>query len=192
MEKELTFALKLLGLTRAELRTKMNFSIENKTNEINEINEIKYTTIYTDGACPNNGNGAKEASIGIFFGDNDSRNISSLFNMSNPTNNRAELYAILVALESSIGTVEICSDSQYAISCLTKWVNKWEKNDWKTASGKPVKNKEILIDIKERMKNRNIIFRHVSNFNHKIPKDKANKDHYGNYMADKLANDALL
>ncbi len=187
MDKELDYALKLLGITLSELRTKMYLTMEETNLEINK----KYITIYTDGACPNNGNGAKKASIGIFFGDNDSRNISSLLNISNPTNNRAELYAILIALENSTGSVEICSDSQYGISCLTKWMNIWEKNNWKTANGKPVKNKEILVDIKEKMKNRNIIFRHVSNFDHKIPKNKTNKDHYGNYMADKLANDAL-
>lgn len=185
MEKELQYALKLLNMTLSELQTKMYLTI----NE--EIELPQYTTIYTDGACPNNGNKATKASIGIFFGDNDSRNISSLLNISNPSNNRAELYAILVALENSSGSVELCSDSQYAISCLTKWIKNWQKNNWKTTTGKPVKNKEILIDIYEKMKNRNVRFRHVSNFNHKIPKNKTNKDHYGNYMADKLANDAL-
>ncbi len=183
MQTELDYALKLLGMTLSDLRIKM-------FKEYNQDKNIK--TIYTDGACPNNGQKAVKASIGIFFGDNDSRNISSLLNISNPTNNRAELYAILVALENSTGSVEICSDSQYAISCLTKWIQNWQKNNWTTKNGKPVKNKEMLIDIYEKMKNRNIQFRHVSNFNHQIPKNKTNKDHYGNYMADKLANNALI
>lgn len=181
LNDELNYALKLLGISHQQLKTKM----------LMETSNDEYTRIYTDGACPNNGFGANKASIGIFFGDNDKRNVSSLINMKNPTNNKAELFAILIALENSSGPIEICSDSQYAISCITKWSKKWEKDNWKTANGHPVKNKEIIIDIKEKIKNRSVIFRHVSNFDHKIPKNKTNKDHWGNYMADKLANEAL-
>lgn len=195
MERELKFALQLLGMSLSELRTKMifqNLAEDHETDDDECIQQIALTRIYTDGACPRNGFGAKQASIGIFFGDGDSRNISSLFNMENPTNNRAELFAILIALENSEGPVEICSDSKYSINCVTLWMEKWERNDWKTAGGKPVKNKELILDIKKRMENRHVKFRYVSNFDHKKPRDKTNKDHYGNYMADKLANDALL
>lgn len=184
MTEELKYALKLLGMSLEELRVKMILDIDIEKNNLNT------TTIYTDGACPDNGN-AKEASIGIFYGDNDDRNISSKMTLDNPTNNRAELFAILIALENSSGSLEICSDSQYAISCLTKWMKKWKQNNWKTANGFPVKNKDILCEIDKHLEKRSITFRHVSNYDHKKPKDKRNKDHYGNYMADKLANDAL-
>lgn len=196
MENELFFALKLLGLSLEELRTKMilnnsdGSSHSNSNSDDECILSTKYKTIYTDGACPDNGSGNR-ASIGVFFGDNDSRNISSKILIANPTNNRAELFAILMALENSVGPVEICSDSQYAIACVTKWIKNWKKNNWKTSTGKPVKNKEIIIQIDEKMKNRLVSFRHVSNFDHKKPTNKTNRDHWGNYMADKLANEAL-
>ncbi len=190
MEEELNYALKLLGISRQELKTKMLFD-HVSNDDSNDECLMSYTCIYTDGACPNNGFSAKHASIGIYFGDNDKRNISSIINMNNPTNNKAELFAILIALENSSGPVEICSDSKYAISCITKWSDKWEKDNWKTANGHPVKNKEIIMNIKEKMKNRHVLFRYVSNFDHKIPKNKTNRDHWGNYMADKLANEAL-
>ena len=50
--------------------------------------------VYTDGSCY--GNGAKESygGIGIFFGQNDPRNIGAPY-MDNPTNNRAESAAIV-------------------------------------------------------------------------------------------------
>ena len=194
MEQEYNYALKLLGMTRQELSTKMMLANTSNDDSGDECIQPSYQRIYTDGACPDNGFNAKYASIGIFFGDNDPRNVSSLFNMENPTNNRAELVAILVALENSSGFVEICSDSKYSIQCITQWSPKWEKNDWKTANGKPVKNKEIITQINKILQEREgqVKFRHVSNFDHKIPKNKTNKDHYGNYMADKLANDALI
>lgn len=167
----------------------MKSNITNITSDDECINN--YTIIYTDGACPNNGKGSKNIGIGIFFGDNDLRNISSKINTNNATNNRAELFAILYALENSTDNVEIRTDSQYSISCLTKWIKNWKKNNWKTANGTPVKNKELLIDIEKQMENRDIIFKHVSNNNHQKPSNKKDKDHYGNYMADKLANNAL-
>ena len=192
MEKEYNFALKLLKITREELQFKM--ILQHDDNESNDecIGQDK-ECIYTDGACPNNGRGANHAGIGVFFGDNDPRNISSLFMLDNPTNNRAELAAILMALEnSSKDNIEICSDSQYSISCITKWMSKWKSNGWKTANGKPVKNKDLIVNIdKELSKKRFISFRYVPNNDHKIPKDKRNKDHYGNYMADKLANEGI-
>ena len=194
MERELTFALKLLRLSREELRLKMLLHNPNTSEENDECIATRGQVIYTDGACPNNGCGAKHAGMGVFFGDGDNRNISAKLMLPNPTNNRAELMAILLALEACNSThIEICTDSQYSISALTKWIVNWKKNNWKTASGTPVKNKEILTRLdKELSKNRIVEFRHVSNNNHKKPKNKKNKDHYGNYMADKLANEALL
>jgi ribonuclease HI len=183
MEKEFLYALELLGLTREELKLKM----------LNQ--NTKYTTIYTDGACPNNGFNARYMSIGVFFGDNDSRNISSKITTSNATNNKAELMAILLTLQTinKEDNVEICSDSQYCINAINKWLSKWKKSNWLLSSGAPVKNKELFIQIDQELKKRpgSTQFRHVSNNNHKKPSNKANKDHYGNYMADKLANDAL-
>lgn len=33
------------------------------------------------------------------------------------------------------------TDSQFTINCMTQWIQNWKRNDWKTASGGPVKNK---------------------------------------------------
>lgn len=194
MEKELEFALDLLGITLEQLRLKMFLTNKNSIASDNDECVTTYSSVYTDGACPNNGFNATQAGIGVFFGDNDSRNISSRVNISNPTNNRAELMAILLALQTTTENLEICSDSQYCINAITKWMKNWKKNNWKSSSGTLVKNKEFFLQIDQELvkNNRHVVFRHVSNNNHKKPSNKHNKDHYGNYMADKLANDALL
>ena len=40
--------------------------------------------------------------------------------------------------------VVIGTDSMYAIKALTDWVVKWRLNGWKTLTGEPVKNKELI------------------------------------------------
>ena len=50
--------------------------------------------VYTDGACSNNGKRGALAGIGIFFGINDSRNVSKRIE-GKQTNNMAELTAII-------------------------------------------------------------------------------------------------
>lgn len=75
---------------------------------------------------------------------------------SRQTNQRAELTAILRALEIAPRhrDVTIFTDSRYAIDCVTVWFINWRRNNWKTASNKPVENKDlieaILVKIEER------------------------------------------
>jgi ribonuclease HI len=65
------------------------------------------------------------------------------------TNNTAELNALHSALsmaETEIAadrSVEVCSDSQYAIQCVRDWAPGWEKRGWKKAGGE-IKNLEII------------------------------------------------
>ena len=61
------------------------------------------------------------------------------------TNQRAELTAILRALEASDPgqTVRIYSDSRYSISCVTDWYRGWQRNGWRTRDG-PVKNRDLV------------------------------------------------
>jgi ribonuclease HI len=39
--------------------------------------------------------------------------------------------------------VNIYSDSKYVVQAINEWIKGWEKNGWKTASKKPVKNYEL-------------------------------------------------
>ena len=86
------------------------------------------------------------------------RNIGEPLEGTPQTNQRAELAAILRALEVAPldQKVMIITDSYYSIDCLTKWKNGWIRNGWKTAKGAPVLNQDlikgVLAKIEERKK----------------------------------------
>lgn len=70
------------------------------------------------------------------------------------TNNQMELLAAIYALEISQARgytkISITTDSQYVKDGITKWINGWVKNNWKTSKGKPVKNQELWKQLHER------------------------------------------
>jgi ribonuclease HI len=62
------------------------------------------------------------------------------------TNNRMELRAVLEALEGlPVGeAVDVVSDSRYVVDALSKWIHGWRRKGWRTASGDPVLNRELI------------------------------------------------
>lgn len=69
---------------------------------------------------------------------------------NNTTNNRMELSGLLHALktiEKSKGQIICCTDSQYVINCISKWLPGWKKNNWITSTKTPVLNKDLLEQI---------------------------------------------
>lgn len=67
------------------------------------------------------------------------------------TNNISELTAIIAALNYSVREkfplVVIVTDSQYCIQGISDWIDNWKTNNWRTAAGTPVKNKEQWVVI---------------------------------------------
>lgn len=64
----------------------------------------------------------------------------------NTTNNIMEITAVLEALKllKEECNVEIYSDSAYVVNAFNQgWIYNWQKNNWKTASKDPVKNREL-------------------------------------------------
>lgn len=61
------------------------------------------------------------------------------------TNNRMELMAAIMALESLKRRCEVCvtTDSQYVRHGIEQWIAKWRANGWRTASRQPVKNQDL-------------------------------------------------
>ena len=61
------------------------------------------------------------------------------------TNNRMELTAAVKGLESLTHPcdVEITTDSSYMKNGITTWIHNWKRNGWRTASKKPVLNKDL-------------------------------------------------
>lgn len=62
------------------------------------------------------------------------------------TNNRMELRAVLEALEGLPGgeQVEVISDSRYVVDALSRWIHGWRRKGWRTASGEPVLNRDLI------------------------------------------------
>ena len=100
--------------------------------------------VYTDGSCINNGKPNAKAGIGIYFGENDKRNVSMRI-PGKQTNNIAELSAIILAiliLKNETKQIVIYSDSIYAIKCFTTYGRKLESQGF--ISNKPIPNLEII------------------------------------------------
>lgn len=159
-----------------------------KRNQTKILPIKKSNFIYTDGSCLNNGSFQSLAGIGIYFGNDDSRNVSKKIKSNQKiTNNIAELLAIKEVLLYHVNDHQswtIVSDSLYSIQAITKWIHKWKKNDWKTSSGQEVKNKHLIQDVF------NLYDKHKAHvdFLHVLSHtDKDDRHSKGNYYADQLA-----
>ena len=101
--------------------------------------------IYTDGgASPNPGLGGWAAVLISPSHDNYEREVYG--SEAETTNNRMELTAAIQALRALKYPciVELCTDSQYLKNAFTKgWLEKWQKNGWKTSQKKPVLNQDL-------------------------------------------------
>ncbi len=98
-------------------------------------------TIYTDGACSGNPGPGGWGAILQFNGQE-----KEIFG-GEPltTNNRMELMAAIIALESLKRPcpVILYTDSQYVRQGITEWIHGWKKRQWRKADGKPVINTDL-------------------------------------------------
>lgn len=103
-------------------------------------------TIYTDGAC--SGNPGKGGWGAILMCGTVEKEISGAEPQT--TNNRMELTAPIEALKllKRPCKVTVYSDSAYLINAFRQgWIYNWQKNGWKTADNKDVKNRELWEEI---------------------------------------------
>ena len=82
-----------------------------------------------------------------------------------PTNQRAELTALVMALEWALERyhkldsdprlrVAVRSDSTYVVGCMNEWSYKWRCNDWYNSSGREVANRDLIeeaVDLRDRL-----------------------------------------
>lgn len=176
-----------------------------------KVKKTNNVEVFTDGSSFNNSRKATKnlaGGIGVFWGKNDYRNLSEPFYIKPITNNRAEIYAVIKAIEiysvsydqkcKGIKKLIIYSDSQYVINTITKWYKGWKARGWKKSDGKKPLNLDLLChldDLIEKYKNCfKIDFKHVRA--HKTaPQDKKSKAYflwYGNNQADYLARQGSL
>jgi ribonuclease HI len=140
---------------------------------------MKYE-IYTDGACSGNPGPGGWGAV-ILGEDKNQKNISG--NEKDTTNNRMELMATIMALEEirTNSEVIIYTDSKYVKNGITEWIKKWEKNGWKSANKKPVKNKDLWVKLDNLCKDNEIIWKWV----------KGHSNNKYNNLADELATQAI-
>lgn len=137
-------------------------------------------TIYTDGACSGNPGPGGYAAI-LMVGENK----KEIFGAErDTTNNKMELKAAIEGLKALNRPcdVELYSDSAYLVNAYEKgWIDSWKKNNWKTASKDPVKNKELWEEL-ERLREIHTV---------KFIKVKGHADNEYNNRCDELAVAAI-
>ena len=160
---------------------------------------MEVINIFTDGSTLNNQKkGNRIGGSGVFFGDNDDRNLMLPLKetkLLKVTNQVAELTACVKAVEIISSTekidnknVIIYTDSMYIVNSITKWAKNWEKKNWTKSNGKVIENLELMKTLYQLSLKFKINFKHVKA--HKAEPHKNSKDYYlwyGNFMADKLA-----
>ena len=98
--------------------------------------------IFTDGAC--SGNPGPGGWAAILRTGHHEKELSG--GEKATTNNRMELMAVIEALKAlkKSSAVTIHTDSRYVMDGASKWLIGWKKKGWKTASGDPVKNRDLV------------------------------------------------
>ena len=133
-------------------------------------------SIYTDGACSGNpGIGG----WGVVIINNKEDPIFLNGGEQNTTNNRMELTAAInsILYFKDKKDLDIYTDSKYLKNGIEKWIYNWKNNGWKTANKKPVKNKDLWIQLDQEIVKHNIKWNWV----------KGHANNHFNEKADALA-----
>lgn len=139
------------------------------------MNKLTRVEIFTDGACKGNpGPGGWGA---VIRSGTHEKEISG--GERETTNNRMEMMAAIEALNALKRPchVILTTDSVYVRDGITKWVHGWQKNGWRTANKKPVKNVELWQALLEAVKRHRVEWHWV----------KGHAGHPENERADVLA-----
>jgi ribonuclease HI len=98
---------------------------------------VTATTVYTDGACSGNpgpGGWAWAVPGGRW----------ATGAAPHTTNQRMEVNAVLEAVRTLPGALDIVSDSTYVVNCFRdKWWQGWMARGWRNSGGKPVANRDL-------------------------------------------------
>ncbi|HEY9091063.1 ribonuclease HI [Parasphingorhabdus sp.] len=144
------------------------------------MSDLSFVEIATDGACKGNPGPGGWGAL-IRYGD---KELEISGGEKETTNNRMELRAAIEALNilKRPCRVKLSIDSTYVKDGITKWVFNWQKNGWRTAARKPVKNADLWQDLVEAVKRHEIEWHWV----------KGHNGDADNERADILASDAAI
>ena len=143
-------------------------------------------TMYTDGSCLGNpGPGGYGAVLihGEYKGESADNYKELAQGYKRTTNNRMELLAVIVGLSSLTRacSVDLWTDSKYVQQAITQgWLKNWQRNGWKTAAKKPVKNQDLWRKLMPLIEEHDVDFHWV----------KGHAGHLLNERVDDLARNA--
>ena len=135
--------------------------------------------VFTDGACRGNPGPGGWGAI-LRYQDREKELYGGELET---TNNRMELTAAIEALKAlnKPSYVDVYTDSTYVRDGITKWLARWQVRGWRTAAKKPVKNKDLWIELADLAERHDVHWHWV----------KGHAGHPGNERADELANYGL-
>lgn len=194
----------LTSIKSSQYSNDLNYNVNQWTSIDNEI------YIFTDGSSrkaqsPSDFN----SGFGVFL-NLKCTNIKEQFT-DNKTNNQCELMALDYSFKLIVRyyrelsemnkVIKIVSDSEYSIKCISVWLAAWKKNNWKTAKGEDVKNRDLIESIDASMLRIKLINSKIDaskkikvkliHVNSHQPMDRSDKTKfyiwYGNFCADLLA-----
>lgn len=136
---------------------------------------MKQVVIYTDGACSDNPGPGGWAAVLLYEGTR--KIVKGSVPLS--TNNIMELTAPIEALRllKTPCVVDIFTDSKYVRDGIVNWIKAWQKNGWLTAAKKPVKNRELWLELNKLEQLHSVSWHWV----------KAHSDNDLNNLVDRLA-----
>jgi len=140
---------------------------------------VDKVAIFTDGACRGNPGPGGWGAL-LRYGDREKELHGA---ERETTNNRMELMAAIVALESLKRPCDITltTDSEYVRKGITEWLENWKRRGWKTADKKPVKNQDLWQRLEAATHKHRIQWKWV----------KGHSGHDDNERVDQLANRAI-
>ena len=135
--------------------------------------------IYTDGACSGNPGPGGWGALMVWRG----REKALSGGAADTTNNRMELMAAIEALEAlkRPSTIRLHTDSVYLRDGITKWIDRWRDNGWRTAAKKPVKNDDLWRQLDAARARHDVSWHWV----------KGHAGHAENERADELAREGM-
>ncbi|CAO5680827.1 MAG: Ribonuclease HI [Holosporales bacterium] len=150
----------------------------------NQFNDNATITIYTDGACSKNPGPGGWGAV-LVLDEKTSFELSG--KEAQTTNNRMEMMAAVEALltvqkhRPSLN-IKLYTDSKYVKDGITAWIKKWSQNNWQTATGTLVKNKDLWESLDTLNKTLKVEWQWV----------KGHSGEHYNEIADTLARKAII
>ena len=135
--------------------------------------------IYTDGACRGNPGPGGWGAILLYGEHRKEIKGGSLLT----TNNIMELTAVIKALKliKKSSSIEVTTDSTYVKNGITSWIHNWKAKGWRTSAKKPVKNKDLWMELDHLASQHQVVWRWV----------RGHTGHIENEQADQLANQGI-